>query len=167
LNVTFPLSSDVIVCAWCEAALKRGNLESPLSHGLCLSCLAAADGHPIENLSDLAPQLFEALPFGGIQLAGDGTILAYNRAESALSGLAPEAVIGKNFFRDVAPCSAVKEFAGQVESLRAKGENGRAKIRFLFRFARGARLVEIAMVYRAATDTVTLLVRLALSEPKL
>jgi photoactive yellow protein len=129
--------------------------------------MATANGDPIENLSDIAPQLFETLPFGGIQLAGDGTIMAYNRAESALSGLAPETVIGKNFFRDVAPCTAVKEFAGQVESLRAKGENRRAKIRFLFRFSRGARLVEIAMVYRAATDTVTLLVRLALSEPNL
>jgi photoactive yellow protein len=129
--------------------------------------MATANGDPIENLSDLAPQLFETLPFGGIQLAGDGTIMAYNRAESALSGLAPETVIGKNFFRDVAPCAAVKEFAGQVDSLREKGENGRAKIRFLFRFSRGARLVEIAMVYRAATDTVTLLVRLALSEPNL
>jgi photoactive yellow protein len=129
--------------------------------------MAAANGDPIEDLSDLDPQLFEALPFGGIQLAGDGTVLAYNRAESALSRLPPEAVIGKNFFRDVAPCTAVKEFAGQIESLRAKGENGRAKIRFLFTFVRGARLVEIAMVYRATTDTVTLLVKLVLSEPRL
>ncbi len=165
--MTVQPNSDRIVCAWCEAALKRGNLESPLSHGLCLSCLAAANGEPIENLSDLEAQLFEALPFGGIQLAGDGTITAYNRAESNLSGLTPEAVIGKNFFRDVAPCTAVKEFSGQIESLRAKDENGRAKIRFVFTFARGARLVEIAMVYRALTDTVTLLVRLALSEPNL
>jgi photoactive yellow protein len=129
--------------------------------------MAAADGHPIENLSELDPQLFEALPFGGIQLAGDGTVVAYNAAESTLSGLAPDAVIGKNFFREVAPCTAVKEFAGQVESLCAQGKNGRAKIRFAFTFARGARLVEIAMIYRAATDTVTLLVRLALSEPNL
>ncbi len=129
--------------------------------------MAAANGDPVEDLSDLEPQVFEALPFGAIQLAGDGTIVAYNRAESVLSGLAPEAVIGKNFFRDVAPCTAVKEFGGKFQSLRAKGENGRSKIRFLFTFARGAKLVEIAMLYRAATDTSTLLIRLALSEPHL
>jgi chemotaxis family two-component system sensor kinase Cph1 len=129
--------------------------------------MAAANGDPIEDLTDVGPHLFDALPFGAIQLAGDGTIIAYNRSESALSGLAPEAVIGKNFFRDVAPCTSVKEFGGQFEALRAKGENGRAKMRFVFKFARGAKLVEIVMVYRAATDTSTLLVKLALSEPNL
>jgi photoactive yellow protein len=129
--------------------------------------MAAANGDPVEDLSDVEPHLFDALPFGAIQLAGDGTIIAYNRSESALSGLAPEKVIGKNFFRDVAPCTSVKEFGGQFEALRAKGENGRAKMRFVFKFAHGAKLVEIVMVYRAATDTSTLLVKLALSEPSL
>jgi photoactive yellow protein len=129
--------------------------------------MAAAAGDPIEDLSHLSRDLLDALPFGAIQLSGDGTIIAYNRGESALSGLAPETVIGKNFFRDVAPCTSVKEFGGQFEALRVKGENGRAKMRFLFKFARGAKLVEIVMVYRAATDTSTLLVKLALSEPKL
>jgi photoactive yellow protein len=153
-------SSGPVLCAWCEAELKRGNLQSPTSHGICLSCMAAAAGHPVEDLSQVRPELLDALPFGAIQLGGDGTILAYNRSESALSGLAPENVIGKNFFQDVAPCAAVKEFAGRFETLRAKGENGRAKLRFVFKFARGTRLVEIVMVYRAATDTATLLVRL-------
>jgi photoactive yellow protein len=152
---------------WCEAALKRGNLQSPLSHGICLSCMAAASGDPVEDLSDIEPVLFDALPFGAIQLAGDGTVIAYNRGESALSGLAPEAVLGRNFFREVAPCTSVKEFGGQFEAMRAKGEDGRAKLRFLFTFAHGAKLVEIVMVYRAATDTSTLLVKLELSEPSL
>jgi len=138
-----------------------------MSHGICLSCMAAAAGSPIEDLSHLPPELLDALPFGAIQLTGDGTITAYNRSESALSGLAPESVIGRNFFRDVAPCTAVQEFGGRFESLRAKGENGRAKLRFVFKFAHGARLVEIVMVYRVATDTSTLLVKLEMSEPNL
>jgi photoactive yellow protein len=140
------VTSGPVLCAWCEAALKRGNLQSPLSHGICLSCRAAADGDPVEDLSDIEPLLFDALPVGAIQLAGDGTILAYNRGESALSGLAPEAGIGRNFFPDVAPCTAVKEFGGQLATLRAEGENARAKIRFVFRFAHGAKLVEIVML---------------------
>lgn len=156
-----------VVCAWCEAELKRGSLKTPLSHGICLSCMAIAAGDPVEDLSRLDPDLLDALPFGAIQLAGDGTIVAYNRGESALSGLSPETVLGKNFFRDVAPCTSVKEFGGKFESLRARQENGRAKLRFVFKFARGAKLVEVVMVYRAATDTATLLVKLVLSEPKL
>lgn len=129
--------------------------------------MARAAGDPIEDLSQLPLDLLDALPFGAIQLSGDGTVIAYNRSESDLSGLTPERVLGKNFFRDVAPCTSVKEFGGQFAALRAKGVNGRAKLRFLFTFARGAKLVEVAMVYRAATDTSTLLIRLALAEPRL
>jgi photoactive yellow protein len=129
--------------------------------------MAAASDDPIEDLSHLPPALLDALPFGAIQLSGDGTITAYNRSESALSGLAPKDVIGKNFFRDVAPCTSVEEFGGRFQALRAKGENGRAKLRFVFKFAHGARLVQIVMVYRAATDTSTLLVKLEMSEPSL
>jgi photoactive yellow protein len=156
-----------VVCAWCETELKRGNLKSPLSHGICLSCMAAAAGEPLEDLSRLDSDLLDALPFGAIQLQGDGSITAYNRGESALSGLAPEAAVGRNFFRDVAPCTAVKEFGGKFDALRARRENGRAKLRFVFKFAHGARLVEVVMIYRAATDTATLLVKLVLSEPPL
>ena len=161
------LQPGPVICAWCEAELKRGNLQSPLSHGLCLACMARGAGDPIEDLSLLSAGVLDTLPFGAIQLSGDGTVIAYNRSESNLSGLAPEKVLGKNFFRDVAPCTSVKEFGGQFEALRAKGENGRAKMRFLFTFARGAKLVEVAMLYRVATDTFTLLIKLALSEPRL
>lgn len=129
--------------------------------------MAAAAGDPVEDLSNLPQELLDELPFGAIQIAGDGTIIAYNTGESAISGLAPESVIGRNFFRDVALCTSVDEFGGKFEALRARGKNGRAKFRFVFKFARGAKLVEVAMVYRAATDTATLLVKLELSEPKL
>lgn len=156
-----------VICAWCSAQITRGNLKSALSHGICLPCMAAAAGDPIEDLSQVPPEVLDALPYGAIQLTGEGVITAYSRAESELSGLSPDRVIGKNFFRQVAPCTAVREFQGALENLRAKGENGRAKLRFVFTFARGAKLVEVAMVYHAATDTATLLVRVVLSEPKL
>jgi len=129
--------------------------------------MATVTGDPIEDLSSVSSDLLDALPFGAIHLAGNGIITAYSRGESALSGLSMEAVVGKNFFRDVAPCTAVKEFGGQFEALRGKGENGRAKLRFVFKYARGAKLVDVVMVYRAATDTATLLVKLVLSEPNL
>jgi photoactive yellow protein len=76
-------------------------------------------------------------------------------------------VIGKNFFRNIAPCAAVREFQGTLEAMRAKGKNDRAKLSFVFKYARGAKLVEVAMVYHADTDTATLLVKVVLSEPKL
>jgi photoactive yellow protein len=160
-------SDSPVICAWCSAELKRGGLMTPMSHGICLPCMAATSGDPIVDLSHVPPEVLDALPYGAIQLTGDGVITAYSRAESQLSGLSPERVIGKNFFRQVAPCTAVQDFQGVLEELRSKGENGRAKLRFVFTFARGAKLVEVAMVYHAATDSATLLVRVVLSEPKL
>lgn len=127
--------------------------------------MAAASGNPVEDLSHVAPDVLDALPFGAIQLAGDGVIVGYNRGESALSGLAPEAVIGKNFFRDVAPCTAVRDFEGKFQALRAAGKNGHTKLLFVFKFAGGTKLVEIAIVYDAKTDISTLLVKTVMSEP--
>ncbi len=45
------------------------------------------------------------LPYGVIAMSLDGTVDAYNLAESKLAGLTPERVIGKNFFSNVAPCT--------------------------------------------------------------
>src|SRR5580698_5050615 len=113
-----------VVCAWCAAEMRRGNLSSPLSHGICLPCMAGAAGQPVEDLSGIDADLLDALPFGAIQLSGDGAIVGYSRGESALSGLAAKDVIGKHFFRDVAPCASVREFAGKFEELRAGGRSG-------------------------------------------
>ena len=47
----------------------------------------------------------DALPFGVVAMADDGTVMSYNRAESQLSGLASASVIGRHFFSQVAPCT--------------------------------------------------------------
>ncbi len=49
----------------------------------------------------------DALPFGVIVVDRQGTILEYNAYESALTGFARERVLERNFFRDVAPCTAL------------------------------------------------------------
>ena len=47
----------------------------------------------------------DSLPYGVIAMDLDGTVEAYNLAESKLAGLTPERVLGKNFFSNVAPCT--------------------------------------------------------------
>ncbi len=100
--------------------------------------MAAAAGDPIEDLSQVPPEVLDALPYGAIQLTGDGVITAYSRAESELSGLSPDRVIGKNFFRQVAPCTAVREFQGALEESTRQGRErpSEAALCFYFR-ARG------------------------------
>ena len=60
----------------------------------------------------LSPEELDDKPFGVIKLDKDGTILLYNARESELTGRKAADVVGKNFFREVAPCTDVQEFAG-------------------------------------------------------
>jgi len=64
-----------------------------------------ADGEPGDQLSKCTPTELDALEYGVIRLADDGRVLLYNAAESALSGLTPEQVVGRDFFTQVAPCT--------------------------------------------------------------
>ena len=61
---------------------------------------------------DVAPRLLalgddelDELPFGVIEMDLQGTVLRYNATESDYSGLPRERVVGRHFFREVAPCS--------------------------------------------------------------
>ncbi|WP_298956228.1 histidine kinase dimerization/phosphoacceptor domain -containing protein [uncultured Methylobacterium sp.] len=65
------------------------------------------------RLDALTPDQIDDLDQGVIQLDPEGTILIYNRAESRFSGRTPERVIGRNFFRDVAPCTRLPHFYGR------------------------------------------------------
>ena len=67
----------------------------------------------IENvLSKLTAREVDQLAFGAVQLDGKGTVLQYNAAEASITGRDQKDVIGKNFFRDVAPCTSTPAFKG-------------------------------------------------------
>lgn len=46
----------------------------------------------------------DALPFGVVSMALDGTVERYNTTESKLAGLTPRRVLGRSYFSAVAPC---------------------------------------------------------------
>jgi photoactive yellow protein len=67
----------------------------------------------IENvLAKLSAKEIDQLAFGAVQLDARGTILQYNAAEASITGRLGKDVIGKNFFRDVAPCTNAPAFKG-------------------------------------------------------
>ncbi len=73
-------------------------------------------GDDIENaLAKMDDNSLDQLAFGAIQLDGSGKIIQYNAAEGTITGRDPKAVIGKNFFTDVAPCTQSKEFQGRFK----------------------------------------------------
>jgi photoactive yellow protein len=91
----------------------------------------------------------DALPFGAIQLDRDGTVLAYNRFEADLASRRKEDVVGKNFFREVAPCTRVKKFFGAFEEGIERHLLNEV-FDFVFQFPSGAREVRIRMIYSAS-----------------
>ena len=71
----------------------------------------------IDNvMSKMSAQDINKLAFGAVELDANGIIIKYNAAEGAITGRNPAAVIGKNFFRDVAPCTAKPSFKGVFDA---------------------------------------------------
>lgn len=126
---------------------------------MCAHCAEASGVFQIESLERLSQEAIDALPFGLIRLAPDGTVTAYNAAESAASGLAGTDVLGRNFFRDVAPCTRVAAFEGAWTALRAAGTDGRSELAFIVRFRSGPVLCRVVITHDAATGSGTVLIR--------
>ena len=80
------------------------------------------DRPEIERIQSYSEQQLDSLPFGAICLDREGKILSFNQAEVDLSGRKKENVLGKNFFREVAPCTNVQDFAGRFRDGVARGE---------------------------------------------
>ncbi len=94
----------------------------------------------------MSPERFDELPFGAIVIDPDGKIASYNEYETRLSLLDRERVIGRNFFRDVAPCTAVREFEGRLHEFLRTDETVSETFEYLFVFLHGAVAVEITFL---------------------
>lgn len=153
------MSQSPVACAWCGKSIRPGDPDARVSHGICALCAGASGMFPIESLAHATLDQLDRLPFGSIRLTPDGTILAYNAAEEALSGRRRADVVGRNFFRDVAPCTGVAAFEGEVAKLRQGSGGGRTTLAFVFQFPGGEVMVTISASHDRETDTVTLLVK--------
>jgi photoactive yellow protein len=52
------------------------------------------------------------LAFGAVEVDRTGKVLKYNATEGAITGRDPKAMIGKNFFTEIAPCTNRPQFKG-------------------------------------------------------
>lgn len=71
----------------------------------------------VENvLAKMNDAQFNKLAFGAVELDASGRIIKYNAVEGAITGRDPKAVVGKNFFTEVAPCTNRPEFKGVFDA---------------------------------------------------
>ena len=66
---------------------------------------ASFSGIHISSLHAMTPEQVDALPFGVVGLAADGTTEVYSATESRLAGIPRSIVLGWQYFAETAQCS--------------------------------------------------------------
>ena len=113
----------------------------------------------IQNvLSKLTAREVDQLAFGAVQLDGKGPVLQYNAAEASITGRDQKAVIGKNFFRDVAPCTSTPAFKGLFDKGVREG-NLNTMFEYVFDYNMAPTKVKIHMKKALSGDTYWIFVK--------
>ncbi|MBC7465921.1 MAG: photoactive yellow protein [Bdellovibrio sp.] len=76
----------------------------------------------ITKLGTLTREEADRAEYGLVKVDPTGKILLYNHYESKLAGVAPSAAEGRNFFKDIAPCTNNRLFMGRFLQGVEKGE---------------------------------------------
>lgn len=113
----------------------------------------------VENvLARMTPQELDELAFGAIQLDAHGKVLAYNATEASITGRDAGDVVGRNFFRDVAPCTDTPRFRGVFdEGVRAGKLN--TMFEYVFDYRMSPTRVKIHMKKAIVGDTYWIFVK--------
>lgn len=109
-------------------------------------------------LAKLTAREVDQLAFGAVQLDGKGTILQYNAAEASITGRDQKAVIGKNFFRDVAPCTSTPAFKGVFDA-GVRDDNLNTMFEYVFDYNMSPTKVKIHMKKAISDDTFWIFVK--------
>jgi photoactive yellow protein len=91
-------------------------MTQTLQTGNSLKTVAFAKSDVENVLAKMDDAQLNKLAFGAIELDAGGRIIKYNAVEGAITGRDPKAVIGKNFFTEVAPCTNRPEFRGVFDA---------------------------------------------------
>lgn len=94
----------------------------------------------------------DSLPFGVIVVNASGKILEYNQYERDLVKMGSRPVIGKNFFDDVAPCTAIQEFKGRLGIFLNSEDTSIEPFEFVFALPSGAQKVSVIFARLARDD---------------
>jgi photoactive yellow protein len=76
----------------------------------------------MSKLGNLSRDEVDGLDYGAVKVDDEGKILLYNRYEAELAGVAPSSAEGKNFFKEIAPCTNNKLFFGKFQKGVEAGE---------------------------------------------
>ena len=102
-------------------------------------------------LAKMGDKAVDNLAFGAVKVDASGKILQYNVAEGDITGRDPKAVLGKNFFTEVAPCTNRPEFQGKFKDGIASG-NLNTLFEYVFDYNMKPTKVKVHMMKAVAGD---------------
>ena len=112
-----------------------------------MSDLSPPERHALRaRIESMDPVDLNMLPVSIITLALDGTILRYNRTEAGRSQRRAADQIGRNFFREVAPCTEDPLFEGRFRELALPDGHGTMEFDYTFAFPWGSEQVLISFL---------------------
>jgi photoactive yellow protein len=109
-------------------------------------------------LSELTEEQLNELAFGAIQLDTEGRVLQYNEAEGEITGRDPQAMLGKDFFVEVAPCTQNSEFCQRFYEALEQGSIN-VVFEYVFDYQMTPTKVKIHMYKRRQEASVWVLVK--------
>lgn len=112
----------------------------------------------IDRIEAMGEAELDDLPVGVITLDSKGIIKRYNKLEAELARLDQKSQIGKDFFLEVAPCTANAEFQGRFQELASGAGAGVVNFDYTFRFTWGHQRVHITFIRKPGRDEVDVLV---------
>ncbi|MEM9194220.1 MAG: PAS domain-containing protein, partial [Myxococcota bacterium] len=112
-------SSDVVAIV--PDRVDDAPFETPVALGQQLvEDQADFDAGQVRRLDEAS---LDALPYGLVVVDSEGRVLLFNDTESRFVGLSRTKVVGRNFFRDIAPCTRVQQFEGRFREF-VQQDNG-------------------------------------------
>lgn len=111
-------------------------------------------------LSKMDDAQLNKLAFGAVEVDAAGRIIKYNAVEGAITGRDPKAVIGKNFFTEVAPCTNRPEFKGVFDT-GVRGKDLNTMFEYVFDHQMKPTKVKIHMKRAIAGETYWIFVKRA------
>ena len=113
-----------------------------------------------EKVFGMCREELDSYPYGVVTLDRAGKILRYNAAEAKIARREGKTTVGLNFWRDVAPCTAVQGFKGRFDAFAQRTDAGIETFDFVFRFAWGTQDVSIMLMRMSGVDEINVVVRL-------
>jgi photoactive yellow protein len=119
-----------------------------------------ADPGLLDALESSPLDRIDGFGFGLVVMDREGGVVGYNQAESDLSGLPADGVIGRNFFVDIGPCTNNYLIAQRYQDSASQQEGLDEQLDYVFTYRMAPTPVRLRLLARRGSSRQYLAVQL-------